>query len=200
MNLHDFIKAVGFHVLWNDVVEVFSGKCAFFFAVGESAHSLKSHFFHEIHQVVKFFFALTRESHHQRSANVYARHLFAYALNQLDGFSLGDVALHIVEHLIGRVLQSDVEVFAHIIVLRHHGENVVRELGRVGVVQANPLHTLDLRHLVNQLRQHHFAVEVKTVRRQVLRNHVKFLHALAHQVLHLVEQRVHWHRLVAAGD
>ena len=127
-------------------------------------------------------------------------HLTAHTLDESQRVVTGDVPSHVGEHCVADVLQCDVEVVAHIVVLRHHRQNVPRELRGVGIVQPYPLHAIDGCHLFHQFGKHHFAIEVKAVARQVLRNHVEFLHATAHEVARLVKQLLHGHTFVAARD
>ena len=82
----------------------------------------------------------------------------------------------------------------------HHGQYVVRKVRRVGVMQAYPLHAFYLSHPVDQLRQPVFPVDIRAVRRQILRYHVELFHALADQPSHLVQYLVHRSRGVSAGD
>ena len=124
---------------------------------------------------------------------MYAGHFAAYARNQFKRFGLAYVAAHVGQHFVADVLQGNVEVFAHVAVACHHGQHLVGELGGVGVVQPYPFHAFYLRHSVDQFGQHHFAIQVEAIRRQVLCNHVELLHALGHKAPHLGQQLVDGH-------
>ena len=131
---------------------------------------------------------------------MYAGYLAAYAVEQRAGLGGGDVAAHTLEHAVVDMLQCYVEVAAYIGVGGHHGEYVVGEVGRVGVVQAYALHALDGSEALQQPSQGALAVEVGAVCREVLRDDVEFASAPTDQRLHLGHYLVDRARVVAPGD
>ena len=129
-----------------------------------------------------------------------ARHLAAQACQQFECLLAANVAAHVGQHLVADVLQGDVQVAAHVVAARHHGQDVIGELGGVGIVQADPFHALYVGHAVDEFGQHHASLKVHAVGRQVLRDDVELFHAAIGQTSHLVEQLLHGYRRVTAGN
>ena len=194
------MQAFLLHFLWRIVAQVLGSPGAVLLAVGKRAHALKSCLAHEVHQFLKFLLALSGEAHHQRGADVDARHLAAQACQQVKRLLTADVAAHVGQHLVADVLQGNIQIAAHVVAARHHGQDVIGELGGVGIVQPDPFHALDIGHAVYEFGQHHAVLQVHAVGGQVLGNHVKFLDAPLGKTLHLIEQYLHGYRRVATGN
>ena len=178
LKLHELLQALLLNGIGDDIGQVLCGIGAVFLTIGKRAHALEACLAHKVEKLLEFLVALAREAHHEGGAQMQIGHLTAQPVDERQGLGLGDVPAHVGEHFIADVLQGYVEIAAHIRMLRHDGQYVVRELGGVGVVEANPLDTVDGSHLLNKFGQGKTAIEVFAVRREVLRNHIEFLHAL----------------------
>ena len=163
---------------------MYSAVGVFLFGVGEGAHQLEASPAHKFEKLLEIALRLARKAHHQRRAQVDARNGSANLLNELHRLGLRHVAAHSFQNGVGDVLQGDVEIATHLRILAHHVEQVRRKLHRIGVVQANPLHTVDFGDFPNQIGDSVASVEVKTIVGQLLRNQLQLLHAHRHQFSH----------------
>ena len=73
-------------------------------------------------------------------------------------------------------------------------------MGWIGIVQTNPLYPFDICHLLNQFCNMLLAIDVHTIIRQFLSNHVELLGALTHQITHLIQDLLHRTTLVLTGN
>ena len=151
LQVHKLLESLLFHLLWHIVVVVLCSKGAILLAVGKGAHTLKAHVASELHELLELLLPFSRETHHQRGAQVYARHLTAQCSNQVLLLSPGDVTLHGIEHLVAGMLQGNIEIVAHIVVCSHDRQQVVGELCGVGIMQSYPFHTRYIGHAVDEL-------------------------------------------------
>ena len=110
------------------------GVCAVFFAIGKCAHAFESGFGNEAFEFVECFFVFARESNHERGAEMYVWYFAADGVDEREGFFFCDVAAHVGEHAVVDVLQSNVQVFAHIGMFGHHVKQFVWELSWIGIV------------------------------------------------------------------
>ena len=108
------------------------------------------------------------------------------------------MALHAGEHVVRDVLQGDVEVVAHVVILAHNAEQVHGEVSGVGIMQSNPLHARNVCHLFDELWQALLVIEVNAVICKLLCDNLKLLYALLHQLLNLSQDVVHGAALVFA--
>ena len=110
---------------------------------------------------------------------------FANTLYQFHRLSLGNMSVHAREHVVGYVLQGDVDVFAHVWLVLDDLEQAVGELIGVGIVQPYPLHALDVGHFANQIGYLALPIEVYTVISKLLGDDLKLFYALRNQAAHL---------------
>lgn len=186
---------------WRDVVGVvFGGVGAFFFAVSKGAHAVEAYGSNEVDEFGELLVGLAGEPDHECGADGDAGHLFAELADELVGLGLGGVAAHARQDAVADVLEGDVEVAAHVGVPAHHGQEVHREVGRIGVVQPDPFDTGDAGHAVDEFGQALAAVAVDAVVGEFLGNDLEFPHAACHEAAHLVEDFVDGSADVVAGD
>ena len=110
------------------------------------------------------------------------------------------MAAHILQYIVVDVLKGDVKVVAHIGMSCHYVQNLIREFGRVGIVQPNPFDSVNFRHPVDKFRKGKPLVYVKTVGRQVLGNDVEFFYSFSHQPSYLFKDFFNGTRLVSASN
>lgn len=67
-------------------------------------------------------------------------------------------------------------------------------------MQPNPLHSGDVRHPADELRNHRLVVEVYAIIGKFLFDNLKLFHTLFDQFLHLVKNVVYRPRDMFAGD
>ena len=71
---------------------------------------------------------------------------------------------------------------------------------RIGVVQPDPLHSGNVRHLLNELSDMLLAVNIDTIVGQFLSNHIKLLATSLYQIAHLIQNLCHRPTLVASSN
>ena len=98
--------------------------------------------------------------------------------------------------MVGNVLQGYIKIFADVRLFTHHAQQVPWEVGRIGIMQANPLHSWNVGHTFHQFSNVLLTVNVNTIVRQFLGNDIQLLHALANQPAHLVKDFLHGTALV----
>ena len=87
------------------------------------------------------------------------------------------MAVHAGEHVVGDVLQGDVEILAHVGTRRYDVEQLQGKLVGVGIMEANPLYALYVGHVVYELGDVTLAVDVDAIIGQLLGNDLYLLHA-----------------------
>ena len=110
------------------------------------------------------------------------------------------VAVHPLQHPVRNVLQGDVQVAADLGVVRHRDEHVLREIGRIGIMDADPHDPGDRRQALEQLAQRAALVQVQPVVGRVLRDQDQLLHAGRGERGRLRDQVLHRHGAVRAAD
>ena len=76
------------------------------------------------------------------------------------------------------MLQSNIQIFANVLTLTHHPQQIHRKVCRIGIVQAYPLYPVNIRNPFNKLSNMLFPVDVYSIVSQLLGNHLEFLYAL----------------------
>ena len=94
---------------------------------------------------------------------MYAGYTPTYFGKKLAGLFAVDMPAHVCEHVVADMLQGDVEIFAHIVMFRHHVEYIHREVGGIGVVQTYPFHAGYPGNAVDKLGETVTAVKVGAV-------------------------------------
>ena len=178
---------------------MFGGIGAFLFAVGKSPHAFEACIAHKFQQFAKFALRLARKSYHECGAQADARHFAADGVEQGYRVAARGVAAHTAEDVVIDMLERDVEVFAHIVVLAHYAEQVQGEGVGIGVVQAYPFHAGNAGHRLHQLGNALIAVEVQSVVGQFLRDNLKFVDAAVHQLRHFLQDFLHGAADVVSG-
>ena len=110
------------------------------------------------------------------------------------------MALHTAQHVVRNVLQGNVQIVADILLLTHDAQKVPWKMSRIGIVQSNPLHSGNVRHLLNELSDMLLAVNIDTIVGQFLGNNLELLGALTDQIAHLLQNVFHRTTLVAARN
>ena len=148
---HQPVKALLLHLLGHIVAVMFGSVCAFLLAVSKCSHAVEACCAYKVHQLVKVFLRFAGETNHERCADTDARHFAAHGVDEFERLSFGNMALHAAEHIVRDVLQGNVQIIAHIVVLAHNAQQVCGEVGGVGIVQSYPLHAGDFCHAFNEL-------------------------------------------------
>ena len=106
-----------------------------------------------------------------------------------------DAPLHPAEHAVVDVLQRHVEIRHDLLGVGQRLDQLVGEVDRVGVEDADPLQPVDLVQLAQQLGQPHPAVQVQAVIGRVLGDDDQLAHAVGGQFAGLAQ-----HFLDRLGD
>ena len=160
-------------------------------AVCKRTHTLKSCPAHKLLEFLIFLLSLSRETHHQSCTDMYSGHSLPYATDKLVCLFLINMTTHIRQDIRTDMLKSNIKVFAHILPTAHHIQQFHREISRISIVQANPLHTLYLTDTINQFCNALLAVDILAVVCQFLSNNLEFLHTLCHEILHFILNLLH---------
>ena len=97
------------------------------------------------------------------------------------------MAVHTCEHIVGDVLQSDVEILANVRLLANYVEQFERELVRISVVQTNPLYALYICNVRDKIGDVTLAIDVHTIICKFLSDYLELLHAISHEFAHLLQ-------------
>jgi hypothetical protein len=62
-------------------------------------------------------------------------------------------AVHHGKHLVGNMLERDVEILADLWITRHLHQDILREIGRIGIVYPDPLDAIDGRKTAYQFSE-----------------------------------------------
>ena len=200
LHSHEFVETTLLHFCWHIILVMFCAVCAFLLRVGESPHTLEACPFHKLYEFLEVFLCLAREANEQCCAQMQTRHLLADALYELHCLRLSNMAMHTCEHIVGDMLQSDVEILANVRLLTNNVKQFKRELVRISVVQTNPLHTLYICDVRDKVGDMTFAVNVHSVVCQFLSDNLELLHATCHQLAHLLKYLLFRTAYVLAGD
>ena len=84
---------------------------------------------------------------------------------------------HLLENLRAYMLQGNVEVLAYILPFAHNAKQVVRKVGRVGIMQPYPFHSFNVGYPFDQFGYTLLLVEVNTVECEFLSYNLELLHA-----------------------
>ena len=89
------------------------------------------------------------------------------------------MAVHVVQHGISHMLQRNIHVTTDFRIGGHLVQHVLRETGRIGIMDADPFDPFHLRQALQQFRQRPTAIQVQTVIRRILGDQHQFPHAFA---------------------
>ena len=106
---------------------------AFFLRVLEYAHTIELGLFEEGEELGEVFFGLPGEADNESRADDEFRNARAHACNQVADIGTIGLALHRAEHLVGDVLEGDVDVADHVLGLADGLNELVAPVGRVRV-------------------------------------------------------------------
>jgi len=98
-------------------------------------------------------FRFSRMTDHQGCTKMNARHLSTDAFQQGICFFFRYITTHHFQHRIADMLQGYIQIFADIITLTHHPQQVIRKMGRITVMQTDPFYTRNIGNTLDQLRQ-----------------------------------------------
>ena len=157
------------------------------FRIGEGPHPFEARPFDELEQLLEVLVRLARVSHHQCGTNMYARHPLAQRTYKIDGLLPGEMAPHVLQHMVGHMLQCDIQIPAHIRFFSHHLEEVIRELRRISIMQPYPLHARYIGHARDELCYLAVSVDIDAVVSQFLCYDLELPHPLCHEAPHLLQ-------------
>ena len=161
--------------------------CAIFLTVGKRSHALETLTLHEIDKELEVLFGLTWETHHERGAKMNARNFLADTSQKLFRLLASDMPKHSVEHMVGRMLKGNVEIFADIRVFSHHRQKVEREIVRIGIMKANPLDTRNLCYLLNKFCDIEPAIKILAIACQILSDELELMHSIGNERTDLLD-------------
>ena len=110
------------------------------------------------------------------------------------------MAVHTFQHAVRDVLQSDVEIFADVVVLADDAQQVHWELCGIGIMEANPFYAGNLRHALHEFCNLALMVEVEAIAGEFLSDDLKFVDSGFHHASHLVENILHRAARVSPRD
>ena len=113
-------------------------------------------------------------------------------MDEVYRFLFCDVPVHLRQHMVGDMLQGDVQILAHIVVLTHHVKQFQWELVGIGIVKSYPFHALDVCHFVDKLSYPCLAIKITAIIGEFLFDDLKFSHSLTYKLFHLFQNVFHW--------
>ena len=131
--------------------------------IREDADALKLLGPGERQQLLELRIALAREADDERGAQRQPRDARAQIAEQFFRLSTVHLALHAAQHAIVDVLQRQVQVGHDLPRLGQCVDELVREVDRVGVKDADPLDALKRVEFAQKLREAHAAVQIQSV-------------------------------------
>ena len=163
----------------------FRGGRALFGGVGERAEAVELGFGQEIKQFLELLFRLAGEADDNRRAQGDAA--LVRALDSAANIGACAAAVHPFQHRVVDVLNRQINIAANIGRVCDDVQQLLAGFLRIAVEDAQPVHAVDFRRLLHQLRQLRSAAEVHAVARRVLRNEDVLLHALLGQTFDFAE-------------
>ena len=139
-----------------------------FVAVGEHAQALKALGTHPVEELVEVGLGFAGIAHNERGANGDSGNLLAHCRQKLVGLGVRGSATHAFKHVVGDVLQRNINVAADLRILANHVEHVLGEARGKKIVQTNPLDSVHRAQRGYQLRQAALSVDVESVVREIL--------------------------------
>ena len=115
------------------------------------------------------------------------RYPAAYLGYQVECLLLGYMTVHTPEHVVGNMLESNIQILAYIRFPGDYVKKVKGELVRIGIMKPDPFNSLYVSHTGNQFSDMVLSVKVDTIVSQFLLDNLKFLHTLGYKSLHLVQ-------------
>ena len=150
-------------------------------AVSKGAHTFEAGFLYELDQLFKILLGFPRMADHQGCTQMDAGNFLPHPAYQGIRFFFRDVTAHFLQHRVTDMLKGDIHIFADIIAFAHHPEQIIREMGRIAIMQANPFHSRNIGDALHQFRQRMAFIQIQTIIGQILGDHLKFFHTLFHQ-------------------
>ena len=83
------------------------------------------------------------------------------------------IPAHQFQHVVAAVLQSNIQIVAHIVAFTHHRQNIEGEMCRIGVMQSYPFHSFYVRQTLCQFGQFRLFVQIVAIVGQILRDELK---------------------------
>ena len=96
------------------------------------------------------------------------------------------------------MLKRNVKVFADLRVISHLFQDILRKIGRIGIVNPYPFNSLDFRKFLNQFSKRTFPIEIQPIICGVLCYQKQFFHAFASKLGRLFHEHLDRHALVSA--
>ena len=184
---HELCESLLLH-LFRNIVGIMPGTIrSLFLRISESPHPFKACPFHKVEKLLEILFRLTRESNHKCGAQMNTWHPFSNVFYQVDCFLPCHMAMHALQHMVGNMLQGNIEIVTHIIVCSHNIEQFHGKLVGIGIMQSNPFHSFDSSHFIDERGDVALSVPIHTIIREFLLDYLKLLNPFCHQVSHLLQ-------------
>ena len=129
---------------------------------------------------------------------MYAWDLLTESFNKFVSLLFCNVTSHPAQHIVRDMLQGDIEVFAYVFLLTHHSQQIPREMCGIGVMQSDPLDTLDVGHFLDKFCDMLSTIDVNSIICELLGDDIKLLCALTYKIFHLIEDLIHRPTLMLA--
>ena len=117
---------------------------------------------------------------------MYIGYLTSYVGDKVYGLGFCDVSSHFAKHIVRYVLQSHIEIVAHVWVVGYGSRQIFWEMCGVGVVKPQPLDSVDFSESVDKTSYRRFAVKVASVVCKVLGYEIELFYTPTHQTPYLV--------------
>ena len=152
----------------NSILEMLGSEGSFLFRVHKCAQSFELGLTHEIEQFLEFYTAFSRMADNHGSTQHNARDALSHLSDECSCPCPVHMPVHVVKHLVGDMLQRNVHIPADLWVVRHLVEHILREIGRIRIMDTYPLDSVDLRKLLEKLGKSPAVIKVDTVVRSIL--------------------------------
>ena len=106
---------------------------------------------------------------------MYIGYLTSYVGDKVDGLGFCDVSSHFPKHIVRYVLQSHIEIVAHVRVVGYGSRQIFGEMCGVGVVKPQPLDSVYFSKSVDKTSYRRLAVKVASVVCKVLGYEIELL-------------------------
>ena len=107
------------------------------------------------------------------------------------------MAQHSVEHMVGSMLQCNIEILADIRIFGHHRQEVEREIVWIGIMKANPLDSGDLCNLLDKFSDIESTIKILAIARQILSYELELMHSIGNESTDFFDYLFDRTRLVA---
>ena len=191
LDFHENVASLVFD-FFGEVVIQFDGWRSWLDRVSEDSHAFEAGLFDEVFEFFELFLSLSREAGDEGGSEDEVRDGGAEFFDEsCCSFSV-DASLHSFEDSAADVLKRHVEVREDLAGLGDRSNQLVGEVDRVQVHEADPLDAVDLFELAEEFGEHDLAVEVHAVIGGVLSDDDQFLDAVSCQFFGFLDDHFHW--------